>query len=343
MTRASNFWSEITSDRPPYIIAEGADAHYGSLARAKEMIERAVEAGVDAIKFQHHIPDAEMLPDVPTSRNMDVPLFEFLSRNALSIDQHKELSELAHDLGITYLCTPFSSKAAIELNDHLKLAAFKIGSGELTDLPTLGVIADMGLPMIVSTGMAEVAEIDTTYHFLMSRAVPLILMNCTSAYPPSYRDIKLGFISVMKGRYAGAVVGHSDHTPSILTSLGAVVLGARVIEKHVTVDTSLTGPDADVSITFEQLAELVQSAKVLYEASGSSKTVLDSEREIQAWARRSIVYLQDLPAGHVLTAKDIWGKRPGTGVPAQHMFEFVGRRLLKPVSYNQLLTASDFG
>lgn len=342
MKSDQTLWASITGNRPAYVIAEGADAHYGDMARAREMICMAHESGADAIKFQHHLADLEMLPDVPRSSNMKVPLYEFLKRNALTIEQHKELADFASAQGITYLCTPFSSTAAVELQEQIGLPAYKIGSGELTDLPTLGVVADFGQPMIVSTGMAEVSEIDATYSFLMQRSVRLVLMNCTSAYPPDHRDIKLGFIPVMRERYPGAVIGHSDHSSGIATACGAIALGARVIEKHVTVDASLHGPDADVSITFHQLSELVESAGILHESSGATKELAESEREIQAWARRSLVYLRNLPAGHVISDGDIWGKRPGTGVPSARLPDFIGRHLTQSVNYNQMLTEADF-
>ena len=342
MTEPFSIWSELVGHRRAFIIAEGADAHYGSMERAREMIAAAHEAGADAIKFQHHIPDAEMLPDIPRSANMEIPLYEFLKKNALTIDQHVELHACAQAVGIEYLCTPFSLTAALELREALPLRAYKIGSGELTDIPTLEAIASFGLPMIVSTGMATVEEIDATYTALMRLDVSLVLMNCTSAYPPRLDDINLGFIPLMAQRYPGAVVGHSDHTPGITTSVGAIALGARVIEKHVTTDATLRGPDADVSITFDQLAELVDAAHTLYQAASSDKTVRESEVEIRAWARRSLVYLESFPAGHVISTGDLWGKRPGTGVPSARLGEFIGRTLTRPVTGNTLLSEQDF-
>ena len=325
-----------------YVIAEVAESHYGDFERAINMIEKAHVAGASAVKFQHHIPSEEMLRDVPLSSNMREPLYDFLERTAFGIKGHVRLKKYCDEIGIDYLCTPFSLRAAQELEEHVNPTAYKIGSGELTDLPTLAEIAKFGKPMIVSTGMSEIVEIDETYNFLIGEVPELILLNCTSAYPPSEKDINLGFIPKMIERYPAAVIGHSDHTPGIYTALGAVAMGARVLEKHITIDHELQGPDEDVSISYDDLASLVEGAKIISNSLGSQKMLLNSEREIQAWARRSLVYTRDLKAGSILTEHDIWGKRPGTGVPSKYYWEFLGKTLKTDVVRNSLLSKEDF-
>jgi N,N'-diacetyllegionaminate synthase len=306
------------------------------------MIQAAFVAGADAIKFQHHLPDEEMLPSVPSSSNMAEPLYEFLKRNALTISQHKELSDFAKGVGIRYLCTPFSWQAALELETVVDPPAYKIGSGEFTDSPTLRRIATFGKPMILSTGMSTVDEIDWVYELMCSLNVPFALMNCTSAYPPQACDISLGFLPEMARRYPAAWLGHSDHMPGIATALGAVALGARILEKHVTMDKQLAGPDADVSITFNDLANLVEGAEEIADAMSSEKFVRPSEHEIRLWARRSLVYTAHFYAGHMIAETDIWGKRPGTGVPSSSLEQYVGRRLVRDVKANTLLSDDDF-
>ena len=328
--------------KSPYIIAEVAESHYGDLNRAFEMIDASSKAGASAVKFQHHIPEAEMLRNSPSSSNMREPLYDFLSRTALTIDQHLQLRQHCDQKNIDYLCTPFSLVAANELEHVVKPVAYKIGSGELTDLPTLLEIAKFGKPMIVSTGMSEVSEITETYDALKKVVVELALTNCTSAYPPQIGDINLGFIPVMKSIYPEAVIGHSDHSPSIYTSLGAVALGAMIIEKHVTIDPQLEGPDQEVSITFNELADLVQGAHLIHQSLSSEKQLLKSEKEIQQWARRSLVYTGNFPAGHVLQAQDIWGKRPGTGIPSKEYWNYIGKTLKTEVTFNTLASREDF-
>jgi len=336
-----NFYQQLINSSTPYIIAEGADAHYGSMERAKTMIDKAKLAGASAIKFQHHLPDEEMLPDVPMSGNMKEPLYDFLKRNALSISQHVELYEYSKEIDIQYLCTPFSWKAAQELEEALNLPAYKIGSGEMTDLPTLEKIAGLGKPMIVSTGMAAVEEIDRTYNFLIDLGVQLVLMNCTSAYPPVYSDLHLGFIKEMLSRYPKAIIGHSDHTDDIYSSIVAVGMGAKLLEKHVTADEDLAGPDATVSLTFGKLAELVRVSKLISTAMSDKKFIHENEVEIVEWARRSLVTSKELKKGHILVADDVWGKRPGTGIPSANYWRVIGKTIIRDLPKNVLLRPED--
>ena len=159
----SNLQDFLTGKIEFFFIAEGADAHYGSLDRAREMANLAKSAGAHAIKFQHHIPDEEMLPDVPMSGNMREPLYEFLKKNALTINQHVELFDYCKKIGIDYLCTPFSLVAANELEAAISPEAYKVGSGELLDHPTIREMMKFSKPIIISTGMSTVEEIKSTY------------------------------------------------------------------------------------------------------------------------------------------------------------------------------------
>lgn len=338
----SNFQRFLDSEIPFYFIAEGADAHYGSLSRAKEMIVLAKDAGCDAIKFQHHIPDEEMLPDVPMSGNMQEPLYDFLKRNALVIEQHVELSEYCKEIGIDYLCTPFSWKAAQELEAHISPIAYKIGSGELLDHPTHQKIMSFGKPMILSTGMSTVKEIEFTYSIFAGFKEQLVLMNCTSAYPPKPEDVHLSFISEMREKFPKAIIGHSDHTSGIETTIAAFCLGAKVFEKHVTVSHELTGPDSEVSLDFSQVKSLIEMLNKLDKSLRAKKEIHQSELEIREWAHRSLVYLSELAEGHELSEGDIWGKRPGTGVPSFRYHEFIGKTLKRNVNANTLISENDF-
>ena len=330
---------KIGQGTPCYIIAEGCDNHMGSLEAAKEMARLARLAGADAIKFQHHLPDEEMLPDGPMSDNFDEPLYEFLKKHALMLDDHRQLAKFCADLGIQYLCTPFSWKAAQEI-ETLGVAAYKIGSGEMTDLPTLVRIGAFGKPMIVSTGMATWDEIDRTYQALTSRNVALALMNCISEYPPIYEDINLKVIGQMIERYPLAVIGHSDHAPDLYTSFAAVTLGAHLIEKHVILDKRQPGPDQSVSIDFRDLAMLVDGVRKIEAASGDDKSVHDRERAIRTWAFRSIVSTRPISKGETISQDMIWSKRPGTGIPSHMMDEVIGATAVADIPANSLLSWS---
>lgn len=333
---------EIGSGRPVYIIAEGCDNHMGDLDTAKEMALQAKLAGADCIKFQHHLPDEEMLPDVPMSGNFDIPLYEFLKLYSLTLEQHIALKQYCDKIGITYLCTPFSYKAAWELNDANIVEAFKIGSGEMTDIPSLLKIAAFGKPMIISSGMCTLEELDRTYQALIKNGAELAITNCLSEYPPVYEDINLGVIQIMSNRYPEAVIGHSDHTPDLYTCFAAAALGANIIEKHVILDKLTPGPDQSVSIDFRQLHELVDGVRKIEKAMGSEKKVREKEKKIREWAFRSIVSIREIQAGDCITQDMIWSKRPGTGIPSYKMNEIIGKKAKKTILPNQLLSYEDF-
>jgi len=329
----------ITRQSKTRIIAEACDNHLGDMNTAREMIRQAKACGADAIKFQHHLPDEEMLREgVTMSSNFEEPLYDFLKRHALSLDQHRELKANCDQHGILYLCTPFSRKAAEEIAELVP--AFKIGSGELTDLPSLKVIASFGKPMILSTGMATWDEIDETVDTLRPINDQLILMNCTSEYPPKYEDINLGIIKQLEERYR-LPIGHSDHTPDIYTSLAAVAMGAKVIEKHIILDRRQPGPDQSVSIEPYELHQLVNGIRKIEAAMGDEKRVWDLESPVRCWAHRSVVSLVDIPAGTVLTAEHVWTKRPGTGIPAKHLEEILGRKAKRDILGSSLLEWDD--
>jgi N-acetylneuraminate synthase len=331
---------EIGDNCPAYIIAEGCDNHLGRMDHAKEMVLRAKEAGADAIKFQHHLPDEEMLPSIPMSSNFEEPLYDFLKKYALSLQQHRELKAFCEKTGIQYLCTPFSLKAAQEIAT-LDVPAFKIGSGEMTDIPSLEAIAKFGKPMIISTGMSDFEEIDRTYQAIMAQGVPLVLMNCVSEYPPVYEDINLGVIPQMIARYPRAVIGHSDHTPDLFTTFAAIPLGAKLIEKHLILDKKQPGPDQSVSIDFTDLKNLVEGVRKIEKALGAHKKVHDQERQIRSWAFRSLVSVGEIRQGELIGKDQVWSKRPGTGIPSFRMAEVIGKKAKKTIPANSLIAWED--
>lgn len=324
-----------------YIIAEGCDNHLGSVTTAKEMCVRAKEAGADAIKFQHHLPDEEMLPDVSMSDNFEEPLYEFLKKYALKLEDHAELMRYCKEIGIKYMCTPFSYKAAEEMVG-IGLDMIKIGSGEMTDVPSLVKMATvLKKPMIVSTGMCTLEEIDRTYEALIATGIPLAFTHCVSEYPPVYEDINIGLIPVLKERYPKALIGHSDHTPDLYTCYGAVALGAKIVEKHVILDKKQPGPDQSVSIDFDDLKELVDGIRKIEAASGAEKKVHEREVQIREWAFRSIVSLKDIQPGEVITEDMIWSKRPGTGIPSHLRDQVIGKKVTQPITKNTLVKWED--
>ena len=322
------------------VIAEACDNHMGCLDTALEMCSLAKLAGADFIKFQHHLADEEMLADVPMSDNFEEPLYEFLKKNALDIGDHIRLKEFCEEIGIKYLCTPFSAKAAEELAE-IGVTMFKIGSGELRDLPTLKKIATLGRPMILSTGMSTMEEIRDTAEFLQDQGATFSFLNCVSEYPPKYEEMNIGFITTLQDSFPGLIIGHSDHSPDLYTSFAAVALGARIVEKHVILDKKTPGPDQSVSIDFFELAQLVDGVRKIELSLGSSKSVQPREVAIREWAYRSVVVVRDIDAGAVLQESDLTTKRPGTGIPATELFNLIGRKIKRPVVENTMLTWED--
>jgi N-acetylneuraminate synthase len=332
---------EIGEGNPTFIVAEGCDNHLGDMSVAREMVVRAHRSGADAIKFQHHLPDEEMLPVIPLSDNFEEPLYDFLKKYALTLDQHRELKALCEETGILYLCTPFSFAAAKELFS-IGVSAYKIGSGEMTDIPSLERIADFGKPMIISTGMCTTEEIDRTYRAIIRRNSSLSLLNCVIEYPPAYTDINLDVITLMQEQFSHAVIGHSDHTPDLFTSYAAVTLGAKIIEKHVIIDKNQPGPDQSVSIDFEDLTELVDGIRKIESARGCEKKVHGLEKPIRSWAFRSLVSIRNIQCGETISEDMIWSKRPGTGIPSHEMRTVIGREAARDIKENTMLSWEDF-
>ena len=329
----------IGIDEPSFIIAEACDNHLGRMDYAKRMVDIALLCGANAIKFQHHLPDEEMLKDVPMSDNFKEPLYDILKKYSLTLENHQELKHYCDEKGILYMCTPFSLKAATEIEDLVPL--YKIGSGECTDTPTLIEIAKKGKPMIISTGMANIDEIEYTLKTLEPYNKNIVIMNCTSEYPPNYNDINVKLIPKLSERF-NILVGHSDHTPDNYTCFAAVSHGARVIEKHIILDKILPGPDQNVSIDPLGLHDLVDGIRKVEMSLGENKEIHDLEKPIKEWARRSIVSIKDIKEGEVFSTDNLWTKRPGTGIPAKELFDILGKTAKKDIKKDLLLERDSF-
>jgi sialic acid synthase SpsE len=322
------------------IIAEACDNHFGKLENAKKMVVYAKKAGADVIKFQHHLPDEEMLRNVPKSSNFKISLYDFLKKYSLKLSDHKKLKEYCKKIGILYLCTPFSYKAAEELNS-IGVEWFKIGSGEFTDTPFIKKILKFNKPIIFSTGMCTISEIKMVYKIIKKhKNKKIAFMNCTSEYPPILEDLNLGFITILKKNYPEILIGHSDHTNDILSSIAAVSLGAKIIEKHVNLDYKNFGPDRDVSISFKKFAEMVKCIRKLEKSLGTKKRIYKKEIQIRKWATRSIVSLKDIKKNQKIKVDDVWSKRPGTGIPSRYMDKIIGKTAKKFIKKNTLIKKS---
>ena len=323
------------------IIAEACENHFGDIDNAKKMITLSKNSGADYVKFQHHLPDEEMLKKVPKSKNFNISLYNFLKKNSLSIDEHETLKKYSKKIGIKYLCTPFCLKAAYEL-DEIGVDMFKIGSGEFTDIPFIHGVLKLKKPVIFSTGMTNPQEMRKIYKFIKKNSYnEFAFLNCTSEYPPKYEDLNLYYITKMISNFKDIIIGHSDHTNDIYFSLAAVTLGAKIIEKHVNLDNLNHGPDRDVSINFNQLKEMVLAIRLLEKSLGSKKKIYKNEMPIVKWARRSIVSTNYINKGEKLTTKNIFSKRPSLGIPSYKYFSILGKKVKKNIKENTLIKMKD--
>ncbi len=323
-----------------YIIAEACDNHMGSLDMAKALADSAKNSGADAVKFQHHLVDEEMVRTDIMSDNFEETLDKFLDRNALSLKDHIILKEYCDKIGITYLCTPFSFKAAEEINNLVPF--FKIGSGEFQDYWFIDNLIKLKKPVIFSSGMCNVDEIKMWIKRYSDSFPDIAVMNTISEYPPLFEDMNLNFIQKLKD-IVKCTVGHSDHTQTIFTSVIAVANGARIIEKHLTISHDVSGPDKDVSLDGDEFKQLVTSLRKVSKTLGDNKTVQDNELQIRKWAYRSVVFSKQLNKGHVISSQDIKTKRPGTGeILSIDYQKVIGRKLNVNVELNQFASWNNF-
>lgn len=320
-----------------FMIAEACDNHMGSYEMAKALARGAKKAGCDAVKFQHHLPSEEMLRDAKMSDNFDEHLFDFLIQNALSIDDHKNLKNFCDEIGILYLCTPFSLPAAKEILDLVPF--FKIGSGEFQDLWLIDNLKKFNKPLLLSTGMCSWDEIIESKNSL--KDVDYALMNCLSEYPVNIQDLNLGVIKKMIEEFPGIIIGHSDHSQTNFTSVIAVSYGAKIIEKHITLSTLISGPDKDVSISIEQMQDLVFECKSVNKVTNNKKILNNLEKDIRDWAYRSVISNQNIEKDQVITEKMICTKRPGGGIPSKDYKKVIGLRAIKNIKKNNFINWED--
>ncbi len=318
---------EIGPEHRPFVIPEIGINHEGSMSKARRMIDDAAAAGAECVKFQCHVIEDEMCGaarDVVPG-NADVPIWDIMARCALDEAQDRELKSYAEEKGLLYLSTPFSRAAADRL-ESMGVAAYKIGSGECNNYPLIDHIASFGKPIILSTGMNDIASVRKAVGVMERRAVPYALLHCTSLYPTPYEKVRLGGLGDLAEAFPRAVLGLSDHSLHNWTSFGAVPLGARILEKHFTSDASWPGPDVSISITPRELRELIAGSDAIHRALGGGKTILPEEQPTIDFAYACVVSTRAIAAGEELTRENVWVKRPGTGeILAERLDEVIGR------------------
>ena len=330
-------------EQPCFIIAEAGVNHNGDVALAGRLVDAAVEARVDAVKFQTFRAERLASPAAPKAPYQRVRTdaaesqLEMLRRLELSAEAHRRLQAQCRARGILFLSTPFDEESA-DLLETLDVPAFKIGSGEVTNLPFLQYVARKGRPLLLSTGMSHLAEVAEALQAVRATGNDQVaLLHCVSSYPADPAEANLRAMQTMADAWQ-VPVGFSDHTPGSAVAVAARALGACVIEKHLTLDRTLPGPDHAASLEPTDFAALVRDLRAVEAALGHGRkepTIREAETAIAA--RRSLVAARPIPAGTILTEESILIQRPGNGLPPSLRSQFIGRRARRDIPTGALL------
>lgn len=329
---------------PSYVVAEAGINHDGSVEQALLLVEAAAHAGADAVKFQSFTAERLATVSAPKAGYQETPAapaesqLDMLRRLELSVENHRRLAEHCRELGIEFLSTAFDEEWT-DVLDGLGVPAFKIGSGELTNLPFLAHVAAKGKPVILSTGMAGLEDVEQAVGTVRAAGCnDIVLLQCTSAYPASPETVNLNAMLTLRRRF-GVWTGLSDHTTGIEIAIGAAALGAAVIEKHFTLDHNLSGPDHRMSLEPAELAAMIYAIRNVEKAMGDGKKrPAANEAETARVARRSLVAARDIGAGELIAADAVAVRRPGTGLPASKMDAILGLRARTYIPKDALLS-----
>lgn len=339
----ANAW--IGPGEPCLVIGEVAQAHDGSLGTAHAYIDAIADAGAGAVKFQTHLAAAESTPGEPWRVKFspqDATRYDYWRRMEFSEEQWVGLKRHADERGLIFLSSPFSVEA-VELLARVGVPAWKVASGEVNNEVLLDRMAATGLPVLLSTGMSPFAEIDAAVERIKGHGAPVVLFQCSTAYPCPPEQVGLNVIGELRERY-GCAVGLSDHSGTLYPGLAAATLGIQALEVHVTFSRQAFGPDVPASLTPDELGRLVEGVRFIeaMNAHPIDKDHMAGELEpLRRLFTKSLVARRALAAGHVLAEADLALKKPGTGIPAARLAELVGRRLARDVAADALLSEDD--
>lgn len=335
----------IAPGEPCFIIGEVGLAHDGSLGVAHAFIDAVAKAGADAVKFQTHLAEAESTPVEPfrvRGSRQDATRYEYWKRTAFTEGQWRELVAHAASRGLCFLSSPFSVEA-VDLLARVGVPAWKIASGQVSDRPMFERIASTGLPVLLSTGMSPLSEIDAAVAAVTSRGLPLLVFQTTSLYPTPPERVGLNLIPLFRERYR-CPVGLSDHSGTIWPGVAAAAGGIDMLEVHVTFSREMFGFDVSASLTTGELALLVQGVRFIEAmrvAAVDKDRMAEELRSMRAIFSKSVVVRTDLQAGSILQERHLIAKKPGTGIPPERMPELIGRRVRRAVKSDALLCEED--
>ncbi len=336
----------IGQNSPTFLIAEIGLAHEGSLGTAKAFVDAAAKTGVDAVKFQTHIADAEgtvrecfRVPVFP----QDATRQDYWRRTSFTSEQWQSLAKYTRDQGLIFLSSPFSEEA-VDLLLKCEVPAWKIASGEVSNLSMLEKVANTGLPVILSSGMSTWAELNQAVSLVREVKSPVAILQCTSAYPCPPKSWGLNLIEEIRQKFS-CPVGLSDHSGTIAPGLASVAMGADLLEFHLTLSPHMFGPDISSSLSVEKTGELVRCIRQL-DIALASPLDKDSEvadkTELRQLFTKSIVAAKDLPSGTIIQREHLAFKKPGDGIPASQYHTFLGLRTILPIERDQQLCHDQF-
>ncbi len=334
-------WSEARC----FVIGEVAQSHDGSLGLAHAFIDAIANAGADAIKFQTHIAAAESTPSETWRVKFspqDASRYDYWKRMEFTEEQWHGLKRHTAERGLKFLSSPFSIEA-VDLMSRVGVAAWKVASGEAGNAPMFECMAVTGLPMLISTGMSPLEEIDMAVERAKAHGIAPVVLQCTTAYPCPPEKVGLNLIPVFRQRYDCAV-GLSDHSGTIYAGLAAATVGVEVLEVHVALSREMFGPDVPASVTTAELRQLVEGIRFIerMKASPLDKNLIAQEMSpLRELFTKSVVARVDLPSGTILREEYLTIKKPGTGIPASRLLELIGARLKHDVKADTLLSESD--
>ena len=334
----------IGQDFPPLVIAEIGINHKGSLAVAKKMVDAAKRAGVEVVKHQTHIVEDEMTAAarIVIPGNATESIYEIMERCALNESDERELKNYVERKGMIFISTPFS-RAAAERLKKMDLPAYKIGSGECNNYPLLEHIATFGKPIILSTGMNTIASVQKAVAIFDKHNIPVALLHTTNLYPTPIHLVRYGAMAQLHEAFPDKVFGLSDHTLNNNACLGAVALGASILERHFTDHMQRTGPDIVCSMDEKTTSELIVSSNEIWQMRGGIKVPAQEEQVTIDFAFATVCTIATIKKGEVLTQDNIWVKRPGTGkILAAHYNEVLGKIANREIENDEQLDFSDF-
>ncbi|MAS81241.1 MAG: N-acetylneuraminate synthase [Legionellales bacterium] len=328
-----------------FIIAEIAQAHDGSLGTAHAYIDAVAQAGADAIKFQTHIAAEESTPDEPFRiqfSKQDANRYEYWKRMEFTKKQWTELHAHCKEVGITFLSSPFS-EAAVDMLEDIGMPAWKIASGEVSNIPMLTRIAETNKPVLLSTGMSDITEIQNTLAFLKEFGISVLVFQTTTAYPCPPEQIGINNISILR-ELLEVPVGLSDHSGTIFSPLAASAIHIDMLEIHVTFSKQMFGPDVPASITIDELSEVVKGIRYIEQMINNpvdKNQMAEQLKPLRSLFAKSIVANKDLNTGHKLSQEDLAFKKPGTGLPPNEAPNILGKQLNKSIKADKPILLED--